>query len=172
MYWRLRRASTDDAAAAALVAAATFLDTFAGVLAGPDIIAHVARKSSTDAFAAWTGDPDSVVTLAEHEQGGAPLGYSVLTRPDLPMQLGPQDIELRRIYSLSRCQGQGLGAQLMQRATDDARALGAQTLWLGVLATNARARAFYERQDFTLRGERRFLVGYTWFDDVVYAREL
>jgi ribosomal protein S18 acetylase RimI-like enzyme len=170
--WRLRRASDDDAAAAALVAGATFLDTFAGILAGSDIVAHVARKSSPAQFTAWATDPDSAVTLAEHGAGGAPVGYSVLTAPDLPGEHGPDDIELRRIYAMSRFHGAGLGPALMARAVADARALGKTWLWLGVLASNVRARRFYERQGFALAGERQFLVGATWFDDVVYARPL
>ena len=35
-----------------------------------------------------------------------------------------------------------------------------------------RARAFYERQGFVVAGDRRFLVGETWHDDAIYAREL
>ena len=41
---------------------------------------------------------------------------------------------------------------------------------LGVLGTNARACAFYERQGFAQVGARRFRVGETWHDDRVYAR--
>ena len=170
--WRLRRASEDDAAAAALVAGATFLQTFAGILSGSDIVAHVGRKSSAGQFADWARDPATVVVLAEHEAGAAPIGYTVLTTPDLPGPAGAADIELRRIYILAGCHGSGLGPALMARAVDDARDMGMARVWLGVLATNGRARAFYEKQGFRLAGERRFLVGDSWFDDVVYARDL
>ena len=44
--------------------------------------------------------------------------------------------------------------------------------FLGVLGTNARACTFYERQGFVVAGERRFLVGDTWHDDLVYARDI
>jgi len=170
MTWTLRRASVEDAGAASLVAGAGFLETFAGVLTGPDIVAHVAAKSAPAVFAAWIADPLSAVTLAEHPDGGAPVGYTVLTAPDLPVAMQPGDVELRRIYALSITRGTGLGAALMTRATADARASGHARLLLGVKATNNRARAFYERQGFALAGERRFLVGETWHDDVVYAR--
>jgi diamine N-acetyltransferase len=111
-----------------------------------------------------------VLTLAEHPDGGAPVGYTLLTPPDLPLPIGPQDIELRRIYTLDLTRGTGLGSALMARAITDARTLGHTRLLLGVLATNTRARSFYERQGFALAGERRFLVGRSWYDDVVYAR--
>lgn len=170
--WRLRRAGADDAAAVALVAAASFLETFAGVIDGADIVAHVARKSSVADFAAWAQGPDSIVTLAEHPVGAAPIGYSLLTPPDFPIETDEHDIELRRIYALSRCHGEGLGQALMTQALSDARELGKTRMLLGVLGRNARARAFYEKQGFKLAGERRFLVGASWFDDVIYARAL
>lgn len=153
--WRLRRASVDDAAAVALVARASFLDTFAGVLSGADILAHLDRKSRPEQFAAWSADPAAVLTLAEHATGAAPIGYSLLTPPEEVGETGPGDIELRRIYTLSAARGTGLGAALMAQAIDDAR-----------------ARAFYERQGFAVVAERRFKVGETWCDDRVYARDL
>jgi ribosomal protein S18 acetylase RimI-like enzyme len=168
----VRRATADDAAALALVGSATFLDTFAGILTGADIVAHCAANNAAEKFAAWLHDPASVVTLAEAPQGRAPIGYSVLTAPDLPVEIGPDDIELKRIYTLSRLHGSGLGFELMERAIADARALCRNRVLLGVYGANARARAFYERQGFTLAGTRRFLVGATWHDDVVYARAI
>jgi len=172
MTWTLRRAVPEDAGAAALVAAASFLETFAGDRSGADIVAHVANKSSPAAMAAWIADPAAVLTLAEHPQGHAPVGYTLLTPPDLPIAPGPQDIELRRIYALSITRGTGLGSAMMARAIADAKAKGFDRMLLGVLTTNRTARAFYERQGFTLVGERRFLVGATWNDDVVYARSI
>ncbi|WP_232834031.1 MULTISPECIES: GNAT family N-acetyltransferase [unclassified Sphingomonas] len=170
--WRLRRASPEDAPAVALVAQASFLETFAGVLAGPDILAHLSAKSSIARFAAWSADPASVLTIAEHAIGHAPVGYSLLTPPEEVGETRPGDIELRRIYTLSTTRGTGLGNALMARAIDDARALGATRMLLGVFAGNARARAFYERQGFAVVAERRFKVGDTWCGDRVYARDL
>ena len=167
----MRRAVAEDAAALALVASATFLDAFAGILDGGDIVAHCAANNTPDKFADWLHDPASVVTLAETAQG-APVGYSVLTAPSLPVETGHGDIELKRIYLLSRLHGSGLGAELMVRALTDAGALGKSRMLLGVYGGNARARAFYERQGFAVIGARRFLVGETWHDDAVYARAL
>lgn len=172
MQWRLQRATAGDAPAASLVAAASFLQTFAGVLTGEDIVAHVAAKSSPERFAAWAEDPGSAVTLAEHPDGGAPVGYTLLTAPEDVGDVGPGAIELRRIYTLDLARGTGLGAALMARAVADARAMGRTRLVLGVLGTNARACAFYERQGFRRVGERRFRVGATWHDDRVYALDL
>lgn len=113
-----------------------------------------------------------MVTLAEHPIGAAPVGYSVLTAPDLPIDTDAADIELRRIYTLPLAQGTGLGGALMAQAIDDARAMGKGRLLLGVLGRNERARAFYERQGFALAGHRQYRVGSMLCDDVIYARTL
>lgn len=172
MRWRLRRATPADAPAVSLVAAASFLETFAGILSGEDIVAHVGRKSAPERFAAWIADPASRVTLATHPDGDAPVGYSLLTTPEDVGAVRPGDIELRRIYTLSVARGTGLGAALMAQAIADARTMGHDRMLLGVLATNRRACDFYERQGFVIVGERRFLVGATWHDDRVYARAI
>ncbi|MDD1450536.1 GNAT family N-acetyltransferase [Sphingomonas sp. H160509] len=170
MTWRLRRAGPGDAPALSLVASATFLDTYATVLSGADIVAHCTRNNSIAAFDTWLSDPSTIVTLAEYEPGQAPIGYTVLTVPDFPIEPGPADIELRRIYLMKQAQGSGLGAALMARALEDATAAGRTRVLLGVWDQNTRARAFYERQGFKVIGTRQFMVGTTLHDDPVYAR--
>ena len=170
MTWRLRRAEPGDAPALSLVASATFLDTYATVLTGADIVAHCTRNNSIAAFETWLSDPATIVTLAEYEPGHAPIGYTVLTAPDFPIEPGPADIDLRRIYLMKQAQGSGLGAALMARALEDAAAADRTRVLLGVWDQNTRARAFYERQGFKVIGARQFMVGTTLHDDPVYAR--
>ncbi|WP_394648585.1 GNAT family N-acetyltransferase [uncultured Sphingomonas sp.] len=171
MDWRLRRAGPADAAILSLVAGATFLEAFAGVLDGADIFAHVTRNSSPAAFERYLAD-GAVATLAEARDGAAPLGYTLLTAPDLPVAPAPGDIELKRIYALFPTHGTGLGPALMAQAIADARDAGSRRLLLGVYGGNRRAQRFYEKQGFTVAGERRFQVGTTWHDDLIYARAL
>jgi len=168
--WIIRRAEAQEPAALSLVASATFLEAFAGVLAGPDIVAHCAAKSSPAAFARWLADPGSVVALAEATEGAAPIAYTVLTRPDLPIETRADDIELKRIYVLERAHGGGLAVELMALALDDARALGKRRILLGVYGGNRRAQRFYEKQGFAVVGTRRFQVGNTLHDDLIYGR--
>jgi len=170
--WRLRRASADDAAALSLVAGATFLEAFAGVLDGADIVAHVARNSSAAAFAHYMAKPGHVATLAELTTGAAPAGYTLLTPPDLPVDAEAGDIELKRIYALATEYGSGLGAALLERAFDDARAMGRRRMVRGVYGGTVRAHRFYEKHGFAVVGARRFLVGATWHDDRIYGRPL
>ncbi|HVF94036.1 MAG TPA: GNAT family N-acetyltransferase [Sphingomonas sp.] len=172
MLGRVRPARLEDADALALVARATFLETYAGIVPAADIVAHCATKCAAALFLDWLGRDDHHVTIAEHAVGDAPIGFTVLSPPDLPVALRPGDIELRRIYVLATAHGIGLGHALMNRAVDDARAMNGARLLLGVHGGNTRAHRFYERQGFTVAGTRRFLVGTSWFDDLVYARDI
>ena len=166
--WRIRQAEAGDVAALSLVATATFLETFAGVLPGGAIVAHCARAYAPEAFAAYLAK-GSRAWIAEAAPGDAPVGFTQLTAPDLPGALDG-DIELKRIYLLSRFHGTGAGAALMTAAV--AGAEGYRRLLLGVYARNARAIAFYRKQGFEQIGERQFDVGGQLFDDVVLARPL
>jgi GNAT superfamily N-acetyltransferase len=82
------------------------------------------------------------------------------------------DLELKRIYALSRLHGSGLGAELMRSVIAEAEGRGAKRLLLGVFVGNKRARAFYARQGFSEIAERRFQVGEQFCEDVVLARSL
>jgi len=169
--FELRRAGEDDAQALALVGAATFLETFAGVLPGPDIVAHCAVQHAAERYAAWlaAGYP---MWLAEAAVGRAPVGFVMLSPPDLPIPSDERDVEVKRIYTFSRWHGTGLGRALMEAAADHAKAEGRRRLLLGVYGRNERAIAFYLKAGFEVVGERRFTVGGQTYDDLVLARVL
>ncbi len=80
------------------------------------------------------------------------------------------DIELEKVFLLSRFHGSGIARDLVDAAKAGAR--GHQRLLLGVKDDNRRAIAFYTKQGFRKIATRRFDVGGTLYDDVVLAREL
>ena len=172
MQTRIRMAAPADVAALALVGGASFLETFHDSIPGADMLAHVRHRHADAVYAAWLAAPDADCWLAEAPMG-APLGYAVLTTPDLPDDiLEDGDLELRRIYVLSVAHGTGTGARLMQAAIDSATARGAGRLLLGVYDANVRAIGFYRRMGFAEIGTRTFTVGTQRFDDLVFARAL
>lgn len=169
--WTVRRCRPGDAPALALIGAASFLDTFAGIFDGCDIVAHCERYHLVQHYESLLAQP-CPMWLAE-APGGAPVGYAVLAEPDLPLaDIGPGDIEVKRIYALARYHGSGLGGALMAAAVDEAIDAGRRRLLLGVDANNDRAIAFYRKQGFEPVGGRRFQVGAAFVDDVILARVL
>ena len=162
----IREASAGDAARLSLVAGATFLETFAGMIDGEALVTHCARHHAVDHLRerlaggarAWLAELD-----------GAPVGYAMLTAPELDAS-GPGDIELKKIYLLSRFHGGDTAARLL--ASVIAGAAEHSRLLLGVKDDNHRAIGFYAKHGFRQIATRRFDVGGTLYDDVVLARDL
>ena len=148
------------------------LETYADKVPGPDIVAHCTNRHSIAVYEAWLADPAIAIWLAETAKAAA-VGYLVLMPATLPdIDPGPNDLEVQRIYLLSRFHGGGVGHRLMRTAIKEARARHAPQVVLGVLKANTRAIAFYQRQGFRPIGDRRFQVGASTFDDHVMGLQL
>jgi ribosomal protein S18 acetylase RimI-like enzyme len=166
---RLCRPGDEDALA--LVGQATFLETFAGVLPGSDIVAHCRGQHAPSMYRSWL-EGGARVWLAE-TPSGAPIGYLVLASASLPVQNpSNRDLEVKRIYILHQFHGKGIGQQLMMEARNHATHAGVTRLLLGVYHRNDRAIAFYERFGFQRVGTRRFRVGEHDYDDFVLSMDL
>lgn len=166
----IRRCQPGDEAALALVGQAAFLEAFAGVIDGRDVIQHCLRQHSVEKYAHYLHDPQTTIWIAESAPGGAPVGYLVLTTPDLPLaDLDPHDLEVKRIYLLYRFQRDGIGSQLMAAARAHGRRVGAPRLLLGVYSKNESAVAFYERLGYRKIGTRAFNVGANTYHDFIFA---
>ena len=171
--FEIRTGNADDAAALPLLGQATFLEALAGILNGPDILAHCAKAHAAHVYRDWLVDPRCRIWLALAQPGLAPVGYAVLAPSDLPVpDPYPGEVEVKRIYLLNRFQGSGLGKRLMLHAIERARAEGARRLLLGVYSENAGAIAFYQRLGFETIGHRPFTVGTVVYDDFVMSLAL
>ena len=169
---RIRICGPGDEDALALVGQATFLETFAGIIRGSDIVAHCRAQHAASVYRSWL-DGGARVWLAEMDPSGAPIGYLVLASASLPVESpSDRDLEVKRIYLLQQFHGKGIGKQLMMEAEQHARGAAAARLLLGVYSRNDRAVAFYERFGFRRIGTRRFRVGEHDYDDLVLSMDL
>jgi len=156
-----------------LVGQASFLEAFAGIINGADIVQHCLKQHSVEKYSAYLNDGHSRVWIAEVGPGRAPVGYLVLTKPDLPLgDLSPSDLEVKRIYLLHRFQGLRIGAKLMDAARVHAQSIGTPRLLLGVYGQNASAIAFYERLGYRRIGTREFQVGGNRYHDLILGLRL
>ena len=137
------------------------------------------RVALVETSGSWTyRDLDAAITetqtwLAVIEPGDAPIGYVMLTTPDLPLKdITAEDIEIKRIYLFARFQGSGAGKLLLNQAVDAAKDAGKRRLLLGVNAENELALAFYYRNGFEKVGVRKFQVGDLLCDDFILAKPL
>lgn len=172
MSFLIRPCGRHDALALATVASATFLETYAGIIDGADSLAHCRSQHAVSAYEGWLANPSTPLILATVDPGACPIGYAMLSPPDLPVPLVEGDVELKRIYVLHRFHGDGVGPALLDAAVEAARASGARRMLLGAYGGNERAIAFYKRNGFAQVGTRVFRVGDNDYDDVVLARDL
>ena len=168
----IRPCTSADADRLAIVAAATFIETYAGIVDGDDLVAHCHVTHAPAAYAGLLADTGKRLFLATLDPGAAPVGFMLMGEPDLPVETGPDDMELTRIYALHRFHGVGLGPRLMQTAIDTARTAGKRRLLLAVYSRNERANAFYRKMGFRQVGTRLFHVGVNDYQDWVLALDL
>jgi ribosomal protein S18 acetylase RimI-like enzyme len=170
---QIRACTPGDEDALALIGQATFLETFAGVLAGQDILAHCKVAHSAEHYRACLSNPSQALWLAELSPGSAPVGFMVVAPAQLPLpDIGEDDLEIKRIYILSKFQGGGLGRKLVLQAIAAARDGKAKRLLLGVYANNESAIGFYRHMGFEQRGTRKFVVGAREYDDNIMGLSL
>jgi hypothetical protein len=81
----IRAAQGGDEARLSLVGRATFLESYADLLPAEDILAHTEQQHAPGVYAAWLADPRYRCWLAEAGPGRAPVGYLVLSPPDLAL---------------------------------------------------------------------------------------
>lgn len=169
---RWRSAVPGDAPALSLLGGATFLASFAHDHPGEALLAHIRSAHGEAYYRAALADPAQRLLIGETPLG-APVGYALLTPPDLPVPIDDRkDVEIKRLYLLGPWQGGGNGDRLMELLIAEASHLGAKRLLLAVYPQNERARRFYARHGFVEIGETTFMIGDVPFRDLVYARDL
>lgn len=157
----IRKAEPGDAAALARLAESTFRAAFGDVNTRANMDAFCAAAFGEAIQAREIVDPAMETIVVE--SGGELVAYAQLRRDRTPSCVsGSAPIEIQRFYVDARRHGTGLARELMSRLLADARAGGADTMWLGVWEHNPRAIAFYRRCGFTGVGDQLFRLG----DDV------
>ena len=169
----IRRATIEDAAFLADLAARLFDQTFGAQNTAEDMEAFLASTYSLELQREEIADPDRVTFLAVDDGGGSAIGFAMVRRgPRANGVIGERPVEVQRIYVDRESHGSGVGASLMNSCVEQARAWKGDVLWLGVFQKNPRAIAFYKRQGFAVVGVQQFMVGSDLQDDYVMARPL
>ncbi len=167
-----RRATADDADALSTFARRMFDDVFGPDNDAADMASYmdvafspdVQRREITGASrACWVG-------VDAHGTLGAYL--LMRTGKDEPCVTGRNPVEIERFYVDFPWHGTGVAQTMMALAMDAARAMGGETLWLGVWERNPRAIKFYSKFGFTDVGEHEFVLGTDVQTDRIMARAL
>ena len=164
-----RNAVPDDAATLAAIGRQSFTETFGHLYSAENLNAFLASHSEAN----WRGelsDPRYVIRLGESE--GQAVAYAKLGPTSLPFEVEEPTIELRQFYVLQPWHGAGIAGQLMDWVLAEARARGAEAIFLSVFVDNHRARRFYERHGFEPVGRNDFKVGNQIDEDVIMRLRL
>jgi diamine N-acetyltransferase len=167
----IREATIADAEPLSIVARNTFVATFGGGYPPADLAAFLAESYGPEIQAEEIADPTARTLIAE--EGEDLVGYVQMGTMGLPFDTGDRVVrELKRLYIVDRMKGRGLAQRLMEETIAWALAQGAQDLYLGVWAENARALNFYARNGFEVVGRYTYQVGNTGDDERIMRRRL
>jgi diamine N-acetyltransferase len=154
----IRFANIADAELLAELSSTSFHQAFDGSTKQENVDGYVNAAFNPTQLAREMGDAHSTFMIAE--LGEQAVGYFKLIAGETPECVSDAcAIELSRLYVREEFVGQKIGATLMQKALDEARAQGHQTIFLGVWEHNTRAQAFYHKWGFVRVGEHIFQMG-------------
>ena len=100
------------------------------------------------AYRGWLAEKDTLLLMAEHH--GRPVGYALarMQQASEGWDTGGRFAALESLAVLPEMRSRGVGRRLMSALYAALRRRGVAVLGIAVLATNARARRFYERKGF------------------------
>jgi ribosomal protein S18 acetylase RimI-like enzyme len=168
---RIRGAGPEDALALAELGSDSFTATFAHLYRPEDLAAFLAETHSPERVARNLADAANLYFVAEDDwlQGYARL---VLACGWPEHARGRKVVELKQLYTAPRNTGRGIGAALMSKVIEAARAEGADEIQLSVWQGNHGAQRFYARYGFERIAEIHFQVGGQTDDEFLLAAML
>lgn len=164
-----RTATAADAALMSRLGPETFTETF-GHLYTPENLAAFLLNHSVEYWTEELSDPDFTVRLAE--QDGEAVGFAKVGPVSLPFEVTGPTTELRQFYVLKPWHGTEVARTLMAWVIAEAKARGAEQLYLSVFIDNVRAQRFYARYGFEPVGTYAFMVGTHADEDIIMRAQL
>ena len=154
----IRHATIADAENLAELSATSFHQAFDGSSKQENIDGYVNAAFNPTQLAIELRDPQATFMFAELD--GQAVGYfKLFIEDEVPVASDRKAIELSRLYVRQEFITQKIGAALMQKALEEARAKGYQMIFLGVWEHNERAQAFYHKWGFHRVGDHIFQNG-------------
>jgi len=168
----IRRARPDEDVPLTALMARLFVASYGHSADADNVAAFVAKNYGRAQQTRELTDPRFRTYVLEHD--GEWAGYAQLKIPSpAPVALdAAAPAEVHRFYLDPRWHGRGLARPLMDTLEHEARAGGADALWLYVWQQAPQAIRFYEKCGFRVVGTSVFMVGAHATDDWTMARPL
>ena len=147
----------------------TFTQTFGATASQADLNEYLTSAYSTEVLASELADPNSFTYFAL--AGSTVAGYLKLNVGSAQTEeIGPDALEVQRIYVLKDFKKYGIGRLFMEKALATAKEHGTTTIWLGVWEHNADALGFYRHFGFTQFGSHDFPIATEPQTDLLMSR--
>jgi len=160
----------DEISALAEIGRKTFEQTFASANDPVDFASYLDRAFSRERLLKEIRNPEVRFFFAKVADRIA--GYLKVNRGRAQTEkVEGRTLEIERIYVEAGMQGTGVGKALFQYALQEAEAIEAEAVWLGVWEDNPKAIEFYSRQGFKAFGEHRFTIGKDVQRDILMRRD-
>lgn len=167
----IKKASESDAQILADLGRSTFIQTFAKDNSKEDIDLYIGQTFSAGIQLKEICNTSRWIHIAWSDNEPAGFLHLIKSKPD-PSVLGDIPIEILRLYVESRWHGQGVGAALMDKSIELARAQGFKTMWLGVWEHNFRAQNFYKKYGYSVVGQHIFQLGSDAQTDLIMTKAI
>ena len=152
------RVRPEDASRLQAVSTKTFVETFASQNSEENIRNYMTGAfSETQLGMELHMDQSAFYFLKVDEQV---IGYFKLNFGAAQTEFQEESaMEIERIYVLNQFHRSGFGQRMLNEAIDIAGGLKINYLWLGVWEKNAKAIAFYKKNNFFTTGSHLFMMG-------------
>lgn len=149
----------------------TFEDTFREQNSPENMKAYLERAFNRSQLESELSNPSSEFCLIY--SNGEAAGYLKVNTDDAQSErMGPDSLEIERIYVRKAFHKQGLGKDLFQKAVQIAKNRKKEKIWLGVWEKNGNALAFYEKMGFVQTGAHSFYMGDEEQTDFIMTKSL
>ena len=170
----IRKAQASDAAALAQLAEQTFIATY-GPHCDPNMVHEHCQKNFGVSQQLAEIQNEHGITLLQFV-GDELIGFVQMKQTEAPpCVLVATDVSaicLHRYYVTQKWHGKGVALILLEHAIEQAKAVGAQAMWLGMWQHNQRALSFYQKHGFEIVGEVEYQFGKVIENDKVLFRVL
>ena len=154
----IRRADEHDVRLLSVLASTTFYEAYFEQDDPHNLSDYITDSFSVESIALQLTEPATTFFIAFIE--GKAVAYVKLDAASRdPSITTARTIELKRLYSLERVWGKGIGEALLSHCEKFAIDNGFDSIWLSVWQENMRGQSFYAKHGFVKRGTLEFLYG-------------
>ena len=154
----IRQATPNDVQLISVLATTTFYEAYFEQDTPHDLSNYITESFNIEHITNQIQGEESVFFVAYIE--GHAVGYAKLdTASTDPSVVTEHTIELKRLYTLERVWGTGVGESLLAHCEKFAIERGSGSIWLGVWQLNERGQRFSKKHGFVKTGTLEFPYG-------------